>query len=267
MPHKIYGQHLDYMFQTPTTRVWKQIHDEGKLTSAQDLFWNIKPSEELYDLATDRDEVHNLAGAAGHAQTLTRLRNELHAWMLQVRDVGLLPEGEIHARSRGTTPYDMGHDDAAYPLEKILGMAELASGLQQHVTDRLAAGLQDQDSAVRYWAALGYLMRGKMGVDLGRAALTKTLEDSSPYVAIVAAEALAAYGATAERQHAKQLLISRADWSRNEVFVAMAALNAIDALGSTAGGWKSSLTASQPQGAVPHQRYADYVPRLLKGPD
>ena len=30
MPHLIYGQHLDYMFQTPTTRVWKQLHDRGK---------------------------------------------------------------------------------------------------------------------------------------------------------------------------------------------------------------------------------------------
>ena len=24
MPHKIYGQYIDYMFQTPTTRVWKK---------------------------------------------------------------------------------------------------------------------------------------------------------------------------------------------------------------------------------------------------
>ena len=36
MPHKIYGQHIDYMFQTPTTRVWKRLHDEGKLTPVQD---------------------------------------------------------------------------------------------------------------------------------------------------------------------------------------------------------------------------------------
>ena len=32
MPHLIYGQHIDYMFQTPTTQVWKRLHDEGKLT-------------------------------------------------------------------------------------------------------------------------------------------------------------------------------------------------------------------------------------------
>ena len=30
MPHRIYGQHLGYMFETPTTRVWKELHDDGK---------------------------------------------------------------------------------------------------------------------------------------------------------------------------------------------------------------------------------------------
>ena len=43
MPHKIYGQYLAYMFQTPTTRVWRQLHREGKLNAAQEIFWNTKP--------------------------------------------------------------------------------------------------------------------------------------------------------------------------------------------------------------------------------
>ncbi|MEJ7638041.1 MAG: sulfatase-like hydrolase/transferase, partial [Singulisphaera sp.] len=47
MPHLIYGQHIDYMFQTPTTQVWKRLHDEGSLTPAQDAFWKPKPPEEL----------------------------------------------------------------------------------------------------------------------------------------------------------------------------------------------------------------------------
>ena len=31
MPHKIYGQHISYMFQTPTTHVWKAMYDQDKL--------------------------------------------------------------------------------------------------------------------------------------------------------------------------------------------------------------------------------------------
>src|SRR5262249_9595971 len=63
MPHKIYGQHVDYMFQTPTTRIWKQLYDEEKLKPPQTYFWQTKPAEELYDLDSDPDEVHNLAAS------------------------------------------------------------------------------------------------------------------------------------------------------------------------------------------------------------
>lgn len=68
MPHRIYGQHIDYMFQTPTTRKWKALYDEGKLDDAQKRFWETKPAEELYDLESDRDEVRNLAESGAHRE-------------------------------------------------------------------------------------------------------------------------------------------------------------------------------------------------------
>ena len=43
MPHRIYGQYLDYMFQTPTTQVWHKLHQQGKLNPEQDAFWKTKP--------------------------------------------------------------------------------------------------------------------------------------------------------------------------------------------------------------------------------
>jgi uncharacterized sulfatase len=39
MPHRIYGQHVSYMFQTPTTRVWHELYREGKLDPVQARFW------------------------------------------------------------------------------------------------------------------------------------------------------------------------------------------------------------------------------------
>ena len=74
MPHKPYGQHVSYMFQTPTTQVWKRMFDEGKLNKAQSHFWKTKPAEELYDLENDRDEVKNLVKSKEHADILKRMR-------------------------------------------------------------------------------------------------------------------------------------------------------------------------------------------------
>ena len=59
-PDRPYLKHVAYMFQTPTTRVWKEMFDAGKLNEAQAKFWQPKPVEELFDLQSDPDEVTNL---------------------------------------------------------------------------------------------------------------------------------------------------------------------------------------------------------------
>ena len=61
LPHRIAGQHVSYLFETPTTQVWRRLHEAGQLNAAQDAFWQPRAAEELYDLSTDPDEVHNLA--------------------------------------------------------------------------------------------------------------------------------------------------------------------------------------------------------------
>jgi arylsulfatase A-like enzyme len=265
MPHKVYGQYLAYMFQTPTTRVWRQLHREGKLNAAQEIFWNTKPPEELYDLRDDPDEVHNLAASPDHRSILAQLRSAQRELALAIRDIGFLPEGEIHERSQGTTPYDMGHDPAKYPLERIFKTAELASGIEAEGTPGLIKSLEDPDSAVRYWAALGLLMRGQAGVAAGRDNLRSELADPSPYVRIVAAEALARYGDATDLGLALSVLEKSADWSENNVFTAMSALNALDETGDKAADVWTRLRRSPAKGQSPHARYAEYVQRLLEG--
>ena len=263
LPHLIYGQHIDYMFQTPTTRVWKAMHDQGKLTAEQDAFWNFKPPEELYDLQSDPDEVHNLADSAEHQAIKARLRKAQQELAAKIRDVGFVPEGERLARSAGDSPYDFGHDDSRYPFDRIFATAELASMLEPEALPALQKAMSDADGAVRYWAALGVLMRGKAGVAVAHAELQKALEDDSPYVQIVAAQALGQYGDGAELQAALPLLIARANWSKNDVFVALAALSALDALGDKAAAVAPQIQELPATGPAPDARYSSYVPRLL----
>jgi arylsulfatase A-like enzyme len=46
----------------------------------------VVPPEQLYDLVLDPAEAHNLAGDAGHAETLTTMRNRLDEWMKATED-------------------------------------------------------------------------------------------------------------------------------------------------------------------------------------
>ncbi|MCF7764719.1 MAG: sulfatase-like hydrolase/transferase [Verrucomicrobia bacterium] len=264
MPHKIYGQHINYMFQTPTTAVWKRMHDEGKLTPAQEIFWNVKAPEELYDLQTDPDEVHNLASRPEHQETRKRLRQAQKALVLKTRDLGFLPEGEVHSRSRGTTPYDMARTGSSYPLEQILEMAELASMLEPDAVTALKQALHHEDSAVRYWAALGLLMRGNPGVNASRSELTAALDDSSPYVRITAAEALGRYGNPTDLPKALEILGNLGSPGKHNVFVSMAALNALDALGAKAAPLADTIASFPQEGVSPDARFNSYVPRLLE---
>jgi arylsulfatase A-like enzyme len=234
LPHLIYGQHLEYMFQTPATRVWKDLYDRGMLQPPRTFFWERKPMEELYDLIEDPDEVRNLAGSSQHRTVLEELRRAQRDHLLQTRDVGLLPEPEIHSRSAGSTPYEMGHNPKLYPLEKILAMAETASAQERSSRSKLKKGLIDGDSAVRYWAVLGFLMQGKEAVRQVLPSLEKALADSSPSVRIAAAQTLALHGESGHLPTALKVLGDLAPADRNGVYVSTMALNAIDALGTNA---------------------------------
>ena len=264
MPHKIYGQHIAYMFQTPTTRVWKELYDQGALSPPQTFFWETKPTEELYDLQSDPDEVHNVAGSMEHQSTLTRLRAALREHTLRIRDVGFLPEDEIHARGGTSSPYDMGHDGQQYPLESVMDVAEKASAVEQYPSEVLLPLLDHSDSAVRYWAAMGLLMREQSGTAAGKDRLVKALQDGAPSVRVVAAQALAQFGEENALRPSLEVLIDCANIEKYGVCVAMMALNAIDAIGVRAEPIRSQVMGLPRESAETPQRMGSYVNRLVQ---
>lgn len=273
MPQRIYGQYIEYMFQTPTTAVWKQLYDAGKLSPPQTYFWEPKPAEELYDLQTDPDEVVNLAASAEHQEILQRLRSAQQQQVLRIRDVGFLPEAEVHARVGQDTPYELGHDAARYPLERILRTAELATicggrggaNADPQAVTALIDALSDDDSGVRYWAATGLLIRGAAAVQRAanplRAAMTD--QESSPNVRIIAAECLARYGVEDDLKPALSTLLHTADLRHSNVYVAMAALNSLDELDERAATVKSAIAALPRQDRSIDRRMRAYVGNLI----
>jgi uncharacterized sulfatase len=269
MPHLSQGQHVAYQMETPTTRQWRELFDQGQLNAAQARFWQVpKDPEELYDLASDPDEVVNLADSPAHQEILSGLRSVLREQILQTRDVGFIPEGERFRACQEQTPYELGHDDKQCDLTRILAAAELASSTRDNTpatTDSLAALLDSDDAVVRYWGAMGLLMRGQTTVARHSPKLIRLLEDPSPAVLVVAAEALARFGSQPERDSAVATLLRLADWSTHDVFTVMASVAALEILGNRLPKIADEIALLPVTGPVPHARYSSYVPRLLTG--
>jgi len=68
----------------------KQLHEQGKLTKAQQLILaDTKPREELYDLESDPHELNNLSQSPAHQKTLAELQVLLDNWIAETNDTGL----------------------------------------------------------------------------------------------------------------------------------------------------------------------------------
>lgn len=263
-PERAQGEFLAYMFETPTTQVWKARHDAGRLDAVQEAFWREKAPEELYDLAADPDAVRNLATEPAQATTLARCRAALRAHLLRTRDLGFLPEPDMRRRGGRPSPYALGQDRTAVPLERILDAADRATRGSAADTPALRAGLVDDDAAVRYWSALGLRLHGQEAVRGSATDLVRVLEDSAPAPRVAAADALARHGDDAQRDRALTTLLALADYRRDGHHAAMLALDVLVALGPAASPVRARAAAlPAPERDAP-SREREYVARLTK---
>ena len=264
MPHRVYGQYIAYQFETPTTAVWKKLFDDGKLNPIQQRFWKTKPAEELYDLTKDKDEVNNLAASAAHQPVLRRMRKAQQDLARKIRDVGFLPECAIHSRAGRGAPYDVGHDDAQYPFDRVFAMAEAASSMKPDAIPQLEKGLKDPDSAVRFWAATGFVIQGAAAVKAHSGILMQALTDPTPEVQIAAGEALGRYGSDHESAEAAEVLLKLAPIDKHGPYVSLMALNALDYMHPRAAGYKKQIAALPTETKGYPAKLDSYVPRLIE---
>jgi uncharacterized sulfatase len=265
-PQRPQGTYLDYMFQTPTTQVWKAEFDAGRLNPAQAFFWQAKPAEELYDLQADPYQITNLAGEAAHGESLERLRGELREWMIRICDTGLLPEGEMLSRAGDGAPYTMAHDSQKFPAAALFDAADLASRDTDGQLDKLLNNRIHPDSGVRFWAANGFLVRAVADRDREAAvkAARSMLGDVSPYVRCLVNETLARYGSKVDRAPAIHALVELADANRHGVFVSLMALNSLDWCEPRKSEVGQGLTGLEASDKKVSPRYQGYLARLVE---
>ena len=96
MPQRTYAQDIDYMNQMPSMKQMRQMNAQGKLVGAQKQYFRTeKPVEELFDTKNDPHEINNIAADPSNKKIIRKMRKELYSWMLQVGDVGLIPEPDF----------------------------------------------------------------------------------------------------------------------------------------------------------------------------
>jgi len=228
MPHLpwFHTQHIGYMYEMPTMQVWQRLADEGKLTGPSAIFMaKHKPTEELYDCQADPYNIRNLADSPEHQDILQRMRKAHENWVLEIIDLGFLPEADLRSRFGSQPPYDaVRAQPESYPLRRIMEAAQLAGQRHAKLLPQLVKLLDDRDQTVRYWGATGLVALGQQAAPAADA-LLKSSADQSPSVRIAAAEALYNIG---RRSEAVKVLTG--SLGEKDQWVRLHALNVIDRL-------------------------------------
>jgi arylsulfatase A-like enzyme len=188
MPHKIYGQYLEYLWKAPSMPSWEKEYIAGRLNETQSRFWETKPAEELYDVTSDPHNVNNLAGDPRYKNVLEKLRQANREWIIKSDDAGFIPEPMLLEISRTSTPYDYAHSDR-YNICRVLETAEMASVNEPENNNTLYKRLSDKDPVVRYWAIVGMIVSGQSSKKI-KDELIRLLNDPYAHNRIAAAEAL-----------------------------------------------------------------------------
>lgn len=189
-PHKPYYQYMNTPEKGATMKELRRVNELGNLPNAAKLFMSeTKPAEELYDLEADPHEINNLIENTEHTEVLNRLRHAHLQWVVDTRDIGLIPESEIQIRESKTgARYDILKNTPSELIEAIRNTANLAVS-QRSNFDALRAAVSHSDSVVRYWALIGLGNRPTDAADY-KDLLYSALNDQSPCVRIAASRAL-----------------------------------------------------------------------------
>jgi arylsulfatase A-like enzyme len=184
LPHLSHLQPNQYKDGKSIIKTMRSLYSLGKLTELQSrVFLPTRPREELYDLQNDPHETVNLAGDSKHAATVQRLRIALYEWMIESRDVGLIPEPileELGAKF-GNKYYVLQGEENKTLIRDILRVIDAAE------SQTLVDGLKSEQASIRYWAATSLGVRGDRAHLVDLATLT---HDSSSGVRIAVSLAL-----------------------------------------------------------------------------
>ena len=195
-PFKTYYQYMNTPEKGRLMREIRRVEALSDISPGVARFLEpIKAKEELYDTDADPHEMHNLAADPMFAAELKRMRQAHLDWVLQTRDLGLVPEAEINARQAklGSAWAILSNPDAGDLISKLRDAASLSLDGPKAAA-KMIETLHEEDATIRYWACvgLGNIAREIPTSQKDEAAigLQVCLKDKSENVRVAAARAL-----------------------------------------------------------------------------
>ncbi|MCR9201435.1 MAG: sulfatase-like hydrolase/transferase [Planctomycetaceae bacterium] len=198
-PYKTWYQYMNTPEKGATMKEIRAAEGNAPAEGVAQFLGARKPLEELYDVAADPHEMHNLADDPKYADKVAELRQQHLDWVLRTRDLGLIPEAELHrlrsdAGSEWAILSEAGNADTL--VATIRDAAVAAGQTDADSIPQLAAWLTHENATVRYWAATGLGNRDTAlpGLTSTSDRLETLLDDESESVRVAAARAYAGIG-------------------------------------------------------------------------
>jgi arylsulfatase A-like enzyme len=227
MPHRPPGRDSRYGNDTQANwNAWERHFDQGKCDPIQSQFYQPKPLIELFDTQADPWHVTNLAGRPEHAERMRALEAALDRWMIETRDIGLVPEPLFHElagpNQSAQTLYEYVQQEG-YPAERLLAVAKAASAGEPLRLSEYLAYLRDDNPVVRNWGAYGLFLVKTRDGQAAQALKHMAEKDAFAGNRVTAAQAL---GVCGEPEAAFRALLAEARAARHGA-VLLQSLNAL----------------------------------------
>lgn len=171
--------------------------EAGKSNEIQSQFFLPKPVTELFKTKQDPWHISNVVHQPENKETVKKLSKELDRWMIEISDIGLIPEPMfldfVGKGKKYATIYEYAQSDA-YEIEKILPIAKLAAEGKTENKKKFLKFLCDKNPIVRYWGAYGIFRIGLVDRKIQKELIKRIKKEKIPVNRLLMAQALAISG-------------------------------------------------------------------------
>jgi N-sulfoglucosamine sulfohydrolase len=225
-PHRPLGRDTRYGNSVQANwRAWEEYHAQGKTDAIQSQFFQPKPALELFDSEYDPWHIASITNQPEFGGKLNSLSNELDRWMIETRDIGLIPEPMFHDLAGENKTYKTIYDYAQsgdYPIDSILDAAKAASSSDPEKIASYFKYIKHDHPVIRFWGAYGFFLTRSRHEGVVQTLKKMIIEDEFAANRLMAAQAL---GLCGDPRHAFESIMKEVN-ATSQGYVFLQGINA-----------------------------------------